>query len=192
MNAYSGPRAEETAGALTRSRRSLDFESMWRSLCGEATVPARADFRPAKAARFLSEIVLLEIPNEPDRRMTVRVVGTAVDARLQINIVQQDYLQYLPERYRDGGWRSVRLMIDHPCGLWQITNLHYERGTSNLVEMTFFPLRGPEGGPNFILSHLNFIGMGSDGMQKIRAIAADTARTFQFLDVGAGVPAWLG
>ncbi len=163
---------------------------MWLGLRDGGRMPTRAEFRPAKAARFLREIVLLEVPRGIERRVMVRLVGTTVEARLQTNIVRQDYLQYLPEIHREGAWRSCRMMAEHPCGLWQMSNLRYERGISNLVEMTMFPLAGTPDGPQFVLVHLNFMGTGADSGSAPRAISADTALTFRFLDVGAGLPAW--
>jgi hypothetical protein len=47
---------------FNRSGASRAFEDFWRSLREDKLVPSRANFRSAKARRFLGDIVLMEAP----------------------------------------------------------------------------------------------------------------------------------
>lgn len=190
MSAFVANPMEIPVGDLVRSAKSEAFETMWRGLRSGELVPSRADFRPSMAVRFLSEIVLLDVPRRGEPRLTVRLVGTAVEARLQTDIVGRNYLDYLPADHREAAWRSARLMLDHPCGLWQMSNLHYERGTSHLVEMTAFPLAVAAGADVLIVHSNMIVGVGREPQPGALPMSVDTALTFKFIDVGAGLPAW--
>ena len=119
----------------------------------------------------------------------MRLVGSEFESYIHRNVRGEDYLQFLPEKYRSGAIDSVRQIIALPCGLWQVTPLHYERGFVRKVEITVFPLKPESCGVFQLLILTQFLGgplisqTASD-----RLVLADTALDFYYIDVGAGVP----
>jgi hypothetical protein len=178
----------QSAGAR-RSRQSLEFEEFWRSLPKQALLPHRRDFNPARAASLLRSVMLIELRLGGNTSLPVRLVGSAISERIQRDITAHDYLEFLPPELRPGAIETARLMLNHPCGLWQVTPLHYERGLAENYEMTAFPLLG-EPVPfliGVVIPRSELVRPVSPGN---RAVLAGTATEFEFLDVGAGIPAW--
>jgi hypothetical protein len=175
----------------SRTKGSLAFEEFWRSLRTEgALVPSRSDFRPAKAARFLHNIVLLEAPGEGRNSLKMRVVGHVYQSAMQYAVAGTDHLDILPLEYHAGALASVRLMVSQPCGLWQIMPVHL-KGVSRLLEFTAFPLTPGDDGIPLILGYLfplESLGLAPAAVKK--EVAVDTAVEFFFIDIGAGQPQW--
>jgi hypothetical protein len=174
-----------------RSALSHDFEAFWRGLPRDGAVPHRKRFVPKSATRFLPNLVLMETVLEGAGAFHLRLVGTAIEAQIQRQLAGCDYLEFLPDAYRRGAVESARLIAEQPCGLWQITPLHYARGFSQNCELTMFPLRG-DGGTLLILACLQSRDdlVASSGPHE-RTLHADTAREFSFIDLGAGQPRWM-
>jgi hypothetical protein len=173
-----------------RSQASLAFEEFWRSLRNGALMPSRADFKPAKAARFLHNIILLEAPGEGRNSLKVRVAGQLYQGAAQYAVAGTDHLDILPAQYHAGALASVRLMVSRPCGLWQVMPV-YRRGFSRLIEFTAFPLSAAADGIPLILGHLfplEDVGLAAPALRK--EISVDTAVEFLFIDIGAGEPVW--
>ncbi len=119
----------------------------------------------------------------------MRLIGSEFESYIHRNVRGEDYLQFLPERYRRGAIDSVRQIIARPCGLWQVTPLHYERGFVRNVEITVFPLKPESGGSFQLLILTQFLGGPlMSHSARDRLVLADTALDFQYIDVGAGVP----
>jgi hypothetical protein len=174
-----------------RSKASLDFEEFWRSLRKDGSlVPSRSDFAPAKAARFLHNIILLEAPGEGRNSLKMRVVGHLYQSAVQYAVAGTDHLDILPPQYHEGALASVRLMVNKPCGLWQIMPLHL-RGVSRHLEFTAFPLMPGNDGIPLVLGYvlpLESLGFAPTAVKN--DVVVDTAVEFHFIDVGAGEPQW--
>jgi hypothetical protein len=175
--------------ATRRSAQSVEFEALWRSLPKRGHVPHRRDFNPARAGSLLRSTMLIEARLDGEASLPIRLVGSAVTERIQRNIEGHDYLAFLSAELRAGAIETARLLLEHPCGLWQITPLHYERGLAQNFEMTAFPLLGD---PFPFL-----IGIALPRSELVRPIppgdqpmVAGTALEYEFLDIGAGIPAW--
>lgn len=153
-------------------------------------MPSRADFKPAAAARFLHNIILVEAPGEEGKSLKVRVAGQLFQGVVAHPVAGSDYLDVLPSQYHDGALASVRLMVVTPCGLWQVMPVHL-KGISRLVEFTAFPLAPGNDGIPLVLGFmlpLEDLTLAPPLMgQEIRV---DTAVEFLFIDVGAGAPQW--
>jgi hypothetical protein len=153
-------------------------------------VPSRSDFNPAKAARFLHNIVLVEAPGEGRNSLRMRVVGHLYQSAMQYAVAGTDHLDTLPSQYRADALASVRLMVNKPCGLWQIMPFHL-KGVSRLLEFTAFPLTPGNDGIPLILGYLvplETLGLAPAALKD--EITVDTAVEFFFIDVGAGQPHW--
>lgn len=174
-----------------RSKDSVAFEEFWRSLRKNGVlVPRRSDFQPAKAARFLHNIVLLEVPDEGRKSLKMRVVGHIYQSAVQYAVAGTDHLDILPPQYHEAAVASVRLMVKKPCGLWQIMPV-YLKGVERLLEFTAFPLLPGNDGIALILGYLfplESVGLAPAAPKQ--EVMVDTAVEFQFIDVGAGAPDW--
>jgi hypothetical protein len=173
-----------------RSSRSFAFEELWRSLRNGKLIPDREDFPPARARWFLSDMALLEVSfDQPLLR--IRLAGTRVEERIQRTIGGDNYLDFLSPEFQAGALLSGRLMVSHPCGLWQLTKIHYERGTAQLTEQTVFPLGpGKHGVPMLLVLTNPKAAFEVPTLKADKAIVADTATKWEFLDLGRGVPEW--
>jgi hypothetical protein len=172
-----------------RTRLSAEFEAHWRALPKSGLVPTRSAFRPQRAARFLRHLVLCDVKLEGEVGITMRVTGSEFESNIHRSARGEDYLQFLPELYRRGAIDSVRQIVARPCGLWQEMPLHYEAGFARNVEITVFPLKPDNGGFHQLLILTQFLGgplMSPTGGDRV--VMADTAHTFHYIDVGAGVP----
>jgi len=178
---------------LSRSADSHAFEALWRSLPKEGPVPDRGALHPRKAARFLPNLVLVEVPPPGSRSLKIRLAGTGIEAKIERSITGHDYLEFLPERFHEAALQSARMMIAQPCGLWQLTTVHYQRGTSQLLEITAFPLcAGSDCAPYILGLSRGTAKYYASEENPDAAICAETALKFEFLDIGNGVPAWNG
>jgi hypothetical protein len=181
------------AGSATgqrRSRQSLEFQTFWENLPKQGLIPHKRDLNIARAAQLLRFVMLTDVHLDEAPSMPIRLVGTGLTERIQRDIKGHDYLEFLETENRAGAVETVKLMTERPCGLWQITPLHYERGVAQNMEVTAFPLLSDTGPLIFahIVPHDDFIRPRPAGD---RAMLAATASEFAFIDVGAGVPEWL-
>jgi len=175
---------------FTRSSESRAFEAFWRSLRGENLVPAREDFHPGKARNLISDIVLTET-NRDGTSQRIRVTGGRFDDLIGFDLKGCSPTDLLPAAYRAGAIESTRLVFDMPCGIWQVTPAHLVRGYAVHLEITMLPLGPDKAGAHFLLCHVRSLGdLMSAHLPTHNGLGLDTATTFGFLDVGAGVPAW--
>lgn len=182
---------ESDASIAARSEMSLAFETFWRAQPKAGLIPSRSEFRPERATRFLKNIILLKALDDSTGPLMVRLLGSAIQFRIQRDIAGQDVLDYLSPVHRDGARESVRLVQSQPCGLWQVMALHYERGFSQKFELTAFPLRDPDGSPSMLLGLVVPLEEAVAALPvQGKAMLVDTASAFCWLDLGAGLPAW--
>jgi hypothetical protein len=189
MSLLTRPEQQASNGVSLRSAASWDFEVLWRSLPRDGFVPKRTAFRPERAPRFLRDFVMCDVVMGEKPEVRIRVTGTNFDARVQMPVQGQNYIEYLPAQYRDGVINSVRQIVERPCGLWQVMTVHYRRGFAQNLEITVFPLANEAGDAHQLL----VLAREAEGLARPRstgdlAMSADTALTYQFIDIGAGVP----
>jgi len=154
-------------------------------------MPARSDFKPANAALFLNNIILLEAPGEGRNSLKVRVAGQLYQGAVPYAAAGTDYLQTLPAEYRAGAIASVRLMVEKPCGLWQVMPVFY-RVYKRFFEFTAFPLAAGSDGIPLILGYVLPLEEIEIALPLVQGFSVDTAVQFFFIDVGAGQPEWPG
>jgi hypothetical protein len=133
--------------------------------------------------------MLAEVKLGPKTEVPIRLVGSAIEQRIQHDIKGLNYFDLLdPERHADAAAAS-RVMLYQPCGVWQVVPFHYERGIAQNLETTVFPLLGDES-PYFLalgVPREEFVRPLPSGE---RAVLAGGPTEFAFLDIGAGLPDW--
>lgn len=176
---------------IARSEESRQFEDFWRSLRSADLVPHRADFHPAGARHLLRDMVLLEAPADSRPEARIRISGEGYNEAAGQNMAGRDHLELLAPQYRAGAVATSELMVNTPCGLWQISPIHLARGYAIHLEMTAFPLAAGDGRPPCLLGHVRPVeGFMAATLPTPHGLAIDTAVTFRFVDIGAGVPEW--
>jgi hypothetical protein len=172
-----------------RSTESLGFEALWRSLPRDGLIPPRKAFDPARAKAFLQSIILVEAPSAERPRLQFRLAGDALTERVQRNVAGTDYLDYLPKEQHPESLAAARLINEFPCGTWQLSPVVYERGFTQLVEVTIFPLGPNADGIPLMLGYLRFLPEKLNAVPPYdRAVSAETSKVYEFIDIGAGVP----
>src|SRR5579871_2251851 len=172
-----------------RTQGSLEFEALWRSLPRAGLVPSRSSFNPARAAKLLPKLILVEAPTARRKGLYFRLVGQALNENVQQNMTGTNWLDVLPEAHHAEALESARLICEHPCGIWQLTPVHYERGFSQLIEVTIFPLGPGADGIPLMLGSLEFLT--TNNLKRVelgKGLSAETSQVFEFIDIGAGTP----
>src|ERR1700761_6251515 len=117
MSAASYHTARAGHDNMQRSQGSRDFEALWRSLPRTGLVPERRAFNPARAAKFLHKIILVEGPTEDRPGLFFRLAGQALNDNVQLNMAGANWLDFLPEKHHAEALESARLICDYPCGI---------------------------------------------------------------------------
>jgi hypothetical protein len=176
--------------AFSRSAESLAFEKLWRELPRSGLVPDRAEFKPERAKHLLRNLILVSAPTPESDALNIRLVGSAIHEQIGRDVTGLDYAQFLGEGGRANAHLVVKKMFAHPCGFWQIAPVHYERGYSQFWEMTGLPLAGNEKSPPLVLAYVRQAERLLQAEHtNDRAMYLGPAEPFEYLDIGAGVPA---
>src|SRR5262249_14358054 len=137
------------------------------------------------------DIVLLEAPNGPRSAGRIRLTGERFNDIAGGNWTGRDDIDLFAPCYQAGAVASRLLMIEKPCGLWQISPAHLSKGYAVNLEITVFPLAPADGGTFFLLCQvLAMPGITGVRLPARNGMTLDTASAFRFLDIGAGEPAW--
>lgn len=174
--------------ARQRTKGSLAFEAAWHALPRNGLVPDRRDLSLHRFKKFLPDMALIDIL--PGGRSRIRIVGECIRERIPFPPVGQDYFQFLPVQLRAIAAQRLRAIVSHPCGIWQVLGIHYQRGVFKSIELTGFPLFREDGPPQIMGLLLFSQGQVSDIPPDIAVISLDRATATAFLDLGAGLPPW--
>jgi hypothetical protein len=173
-----------------RSASSTDFEARWRSMPKRGPIPVRSEFSPRAFAPLLKHIVLLDFSTGRSPWSRIRVVGEGIRERVQSDITSHDYLEFLSPRFHDDAMASVDLMVNHPCGLWQVMAAHYQRGFSQYLELTAFPFATDNGPAQLLMLLAPIEGRVVPMPPGLSVMSIDSAVAYEFLDIGSGTPVW--
>ena len=78
-----------------RNRELSEILHLWRGLCGDRLMPARADINPADLRKHLSGIALVDVQREP-LRVRYRLMGTAIVNALRRDLTGRWYDEFYP------------------------------------------------------------------------------------------------
>ena len=171
-----------------RSDASIAFENAWSAIPKDGIIPDKAELRAERFAPFLRNTYLVELHDEPDRRVLFRIAGEGIRNALGVDLRGRNYIDFVPEEHRDTSGTSMKLMFGaQPCGRWVRKEVMHRDGFRQLLELTQFPVRDRANGSQLVIGIVE--GFGED-----IAHAADDRFRFecldheQFIDIGAGVP----
>jgi hypothetical protein len=171
-----------------RSDASIAFENAWSAIPKDGIIPDKAELRPERFAPFLRNTYLVELHDEPERRVLFRIAGEGIRNALGVDLRGRNYIDFVPEEHRDTSGTSMKLMFGaQPCGRWVRKEVMHRDGFRQLLELTQFPVRDRANGSQLVIGIVE--GFGED-----IAHAADDRFRFecldheQFIDIGAGVP----
>jgi hypothetical protein len=181
---------EQDALARQRTPDSLAFEAAWRLLPKSGTVPDRRDLSLHGFKKFLPDMALLDILPGTPVRSRVCVVGERIRERVPFPVVGADYFHYVPAHMRATAEKRLKTIVDHPCGLWQVLGIHYQRGLFKSLELTALPLWHQDSAPQIMVLAVYSRGQVCDVPADLAMISLDRATASVFLDLGAGLPAW--
>jgi hypothetical protein len=171
----------------SRSERSQEFETFWRSLPRNGLLPHRRDIKPSRATSLLRDIVMVEARVGEKPSLRLRLIGSAIRERVQADITGADYLDFRPNEYRNRTVEFARTIVSRPCGMWEMLPMHYARGFAQNFEITAFPVVGDET-PLLICLMNPLGGLVQPTRLKDQPVLADSSTVLQFIDIGAGKP----
>jgi hypothetical protein len=182
---------EPDALSQQRTKDSLAFEAAWRALPRNGFMPDRRDLSLHQFKKMLPDIALMDIIPGEQTRSRICLVGERIRERIPFAIVGQDYFHFVPAQMRVAAERRLQTLVEHPCGLWQVLGIHYQRGLFKSLELTALPLCRADGPPQLMILAVYSRGQACDVPTDLAMISLDRASATAFLDIGAGLPSWL-
>ncbi|HSM97327.1 MAG TPA: hypothetical protein VLT91_14885 [Rhizomicrobium sp.] len=176
--------------AQQRTKDSLTFETAWRALPRRGCLPDRSALSLHGFKKLLPDMALIDILPGTPPSSRVCLVGERIRERIPFPVIGQDYFHYVPAHMRDTAEQRLQTLVRHPCGLWQVLGIHYQRGLFKSLEITALPFRREEGPPQIMVLAVYSRGQVCDVPTDLAMISLDRATATTFLDIGAGVPRW--
>lgn len=178
----------DTRAAPARSQKSLAFQKAWEAIPKEGFIPEKSSFRPERFASFLNSIFLVELSDDPARRLLIRLAGQAIRDGLGCELRGMSYADFVPEEHRSQAGNSMQLMFGpRPCGRWIGKEVAHLDGYREPIEMTQLPMIDSATGAHLVIGIVEGFGLlephQADG--KFRFESRDRE---YFIDIGAGVP----
>ena len=169
---------------LDPSGRSLcDY---WQKIKGADLVPSRSALRPADLVHLLPNLLIFEYRDSG--KLVCRLAGTRLAEKWGIELTGTNLLDYYDKNNRAHAELVFNELRRQPCGLCVRQKLLSRHNSPFVVELIFLPLRGHEGE----ISQLIAIAIVLEHQEK-RAGGSEARLskpfTFDFFDIGAGVPA---
>lgn len=180
----------ETPGTIPafRSEASIAFEEAWVAIPKNGLIPDKADLRPERFAPFLRNAYLVELHDEPERRVLFRIAGEGIRNALGVDLRGRNYIDFVPEEHRDTSGISMKLMFGaQPCGRWVRKEVVHRDGFRQLLDLTQFPMHDRANGLHLVIGIVEGFGEDvahtADGRFRFECLDHE-----QFIDIGAGIP----
>ena len=180
----------ETPGTIPafRSEVSIAFERAWSAIPKDGLIPDKADLRPERFAPFLRNAYLVELHDEPERRVLFRIAGEVIRNALGVDLRGRNYIDFVPEEHRATSGTSMKLMFGaQPCGRWVRKEVVHRDGFRQILELTQLPVIDRASGLQLVLGIAEGFGEDvahtADGRFRFECLDHE-----QFIDIGAGLP----
>lgn len=179
----------EARAAPARSQKSLAFQRAWQAIPKEGFIPEKSSFRPERFAPFLNSIFLVELSDDPARRLLIRLAGQEIRDGLGCELRGMSYSDFVPEEHRNLAGSSMQLMFGpRPCGRWVGKEVVHFDGYREPIEMTQLPMIDGASGTRLVIGIVE--GFGAQESHRIDGKFRFESRDREyFIDIGAGVPA---
>jgi hypothetical protein len=183
-------RESEASGAILppRSGTSIAFEQAWSAIHKDGLVPDKAELRPERFAPFLRTAYLVELHDEPERRILFRIAGETIRNALGVDLRGRNYIDFVPEPHRETSGISMNLMFaPRPCGRWVRKEVVHRDGFRQILDLTQFPVSDRASGHRLVIGIVE--GFGEDSVHAPDGgFRFDQLDREHFIDIGAGLP----
>ncbi|MBT6136992.1 MAG: PAS domain-containing protein [Rhodospirillaceae bacterium] len=165
------------------------FAEYWLSLPKVDLVPMRSSFKPEKVPSVIPNMAIHELISPEFIRM--RLVGTEMVKDYGQEVTNRNYLDFVEEGRREKASHAIHVVCGQPCGMAVQLSGVSQAGRKLVRSTVAFPMRNDEG-------QANLVYFCSSRVEKRNRLDAhdDELETMQvsgrvFLDIGAGLPAYL-
>jgi hypothetical protein len=129
---------EMTTARAKRSAQSLRFEQTVRSAV-PGVIPRLADIDYSSVRDLVPWIAIVD-PDRSAYKLKFTRAGAGIVKLVGREAVGSDYLDLVDPAIRGDAFDACFLMLERPCGLWQVTPVAMADGTQVSVEYTGFPV----------------------------------------------------
>lgn len=151
-------------------------------------IPVKREFDPTEVPRILPNMATHDF--RTPGKFVVRLFGTALQARMGLDMTGRDYLDYVPAHNRDQIYNSLRMMAEQPCAFRTVVETVQLSDKFTVSENVGVPIMDDQ-------CDLPIIVMVSDLVEAPHyalhpsdsAVEILGALELEYIDVGFGIPA---
>jgi len=156
----------------------------WLELFSGGEVPFKSDLRPENLKTVLPRILIYEYVSPDDIR--IRLSGTATYKGYKRDLTGENYLDLVPDSYREGASRRLHAIVQQPCALITALSGPAGKDIDGLYEVLGLPLKAPNGKIRYSVHSCDLVDRGERGSgvgrKKLESLEA------QYVDIGFGIP----
>ena len=163
------------------------FIDAWRQWRGGKVLPSRSEADPALLRVTMAAVTILQV-NSPDE-IVYRMTGSEMDRFTGRRRAGQNIVDLAPPQQRDERILRHQNIVCVPCGAWLLRRSVNENGLVGELESVLLPVANDKD------SERPFIYFSCD-VRRPKNIefsnppaGLELARDFEYIDIGAGVPA---
>ncbi len=174
---------DDASFRLPESRSFLEY---WFELRDGEVVPPKARFKPASIRPLLPYMVIYEFCSEAELRL--RLIGTAITTRRGRDETNMR-IPVPKEPNRQGLFiRTLKDVIEHPCGFHSVVKEKYASGRFALVETINLPMVDKNGDARFVVCFSKECSNRSLRPAEGNGLTEISEQWREFIDIGAGTP----
>ncbi len=174
-------------GSVVLTRVGHAFLAYWWHIRGDKTVPDYDDVTLHQLHRLAPYVRYM---HWDETALIHRLWGSALTEGIGVDMTGHDVMAYIPEPQRAANYAMFHALHEQPCGVVLITRDTTPSGSGREGEMTFLPVRGPDGEGHRLIGTMQW--RESDEIIDPLAVEASTPQPLtlekaSFIDVGNGV-----
>jgi hypothetical protein len=170
---------DEVSSRTKRSAHSLRFEQAMRSAV-PGVISRLSDIDYSQIRDLVPWIAIVD-PDRAGYTLKFTRAGAGIVKLVGREAVGTDYLDFVDPSIKGDAFDSCFLMLERPCGLWQMTPVSMADGTHALAEYTGFPVFDEQRGRGqiiFLIVH-TFADVGK--LPRVGAVQHSTV--WQWLEI---------
>jgi hypothetical protein len=173
------------ADLLPRARAFADY---WLSLPKTDLIPHRRDFDPTALSSVLDTFLIFEI-TDPDHFL-IRLAGTTVTETYGREITGRNYVDFHSPDGRPVARAAMTLVATQPCGKLVRQRAKDGTGGERISDSFGLPMRDNRGRATLLYYQVDNLRFPTHKVREERRFVSKKTVTRDFLDIGAGVPAF--